>query len=241
MHRDYMDSAVAYGQGVRDTFSLADFFVDARSEASLSEVVPRMVRLIFGDAFAPPYRDEQAMYHAFTAGLRSAEMGRQVGAAIVSKQGDLLAVGTNDVPSGSGGLYWSPDQPDGRDFARQPPLDSNTLWQRRVARELLAQMSRGGWMNKRRLSKLDSGDYDITESKLDSFLQDVDTTRFSSITEFGRSGRRPTDRARLHRSSDWQLTSRAPRSRSRTLTLPPSQPAAARGPLARLSRREGQA
>jgi deoxycytidylate deaminase len=187
MQRDYMDSAVAYGQGVRDTFSLADFFVDGRSEASLSEVVPRLVRLIFGDAFVPPYRDEQAMYHAFTAGLRSAEMGRQVGAAIVSRQGDLLAVGTNDVPSGGGGLYWSPDQPDGRDFARQPPLDSNTLWQRRVARELLAQMSRAGWMNKRLLSKLDSGEYDITESKLDSFLKDVDTTRFSSITEFGRS------------------------------------------------------
>ncbi|MGO9789954.1 MAG: deaminase [Solirubrobacteraceae bacterium] len=187
MQRDYMDSAVAYGQGVRDTFSLADFFIDGRSEASLSEVVPRMVRLIFGDAFVPPYRDEQAMYHAFTAGLRSAEMGRQVGAAIVTRQGELLAVGTNDVPSGIGGLYWSPDQPDGRDFARQPPLDSNTLWQRRVARELLAQMSRTGWMNKRRLSKLKSGDYDIPESKLDSFLRDVDTTRFSSITEFGRS------------------------------------------------------
>ncbi len=187
VRRDEMDRSVAHGQAVRDTFSLADFFIDGRSEASLDEVVPRTVRLIFGEPFVPPYREEQAMYHAFTAGLRSAEMGRQVGAAIVNCAGDLLSVGTNEAPAGSGGLYWSPDQPDGRDFAAQPPIDSNTLWQRRIARELLVQMAHAGWMNRRRVSKLPNGEVDITEDNLDHFLGDVDGTRFSSITEFGRS------------------------------------------------------
>lgn len=187
IHRDDLDRAVAYGQAVRGTFSLADFFVDGRSEASLTIVVPRIVRLIFGEPFVPPFREEQAMYHAFTAGLRSSEMGRQVGAAIVNQAGDLLSVGANDVPTGLGGLYWSPDQPDGRDFARQPPVDSNTLWQRRIARELLVKMAHAGWMNRQRVTKLPDDDVDISEKKLDQFLDDVDGSRFSSITEFGRS------------------------------------------------------
>jgi cytidine deaminase len=187
IHRDQMDGAAPHGQAVRDTFSLADFFIDGRSEACLTEVVPRTVRLIFGEPFVPPYREEQAMYHAFTAGLRSAEMGRQVGAAIINKAGDLLSVGTNDVPTGRGGLYWSPDQQDGRDFAHQPPLDSNTLWQRKIARELLVRMAQTGWVNRRRVTSLPGGDFDIPEDKLDDFLSKVDGTRFSSITEFGRS------------------------------------------------------
>jgi len=187
LHRDYSDPAVRYGQGVRDTFSLADFFVDGRSKASLKAVIPRVVHLIFGEPFIPPFREEQGMYHAFTAGLRSAEMGRQVGAALVNRAGDVVSVGTNDVPSGRGGLYWSPDQPDGRDFARQPPLDSNTVWQRRIARELLVRMGETQWANKRRLTALGKGAFDVSEEHLDDFLRDLDGTRFSSITEFGRS------------------------------------------------------
>lgn len=187
LHRDYSDPAVRYGQGVRDTFSLADFFVDGRSKASLKAVIPRVVQLIFGEAFVPPLREEQGMYHAFAAGLRSAEMGRQVGAALMNRAGDVVSVGTNDVPSGMGGLYWSPDQPDGRDFARQPPLDSNTVWQRRIAREMLVRMGETRWANTRRLTKLPKGDFDVSEDRLDGFLHDLRGTRFDSITEFGRS------------------------------------------------------
>jgi cytidine deaminase len=182
-----MDRRVAHGQAVRDTFSLADFFVDGRSDSSLLDAVPRIVRLMFGEPFVPPVREEQAMYHAFTAGLRSAEMGRQVGAALTTAKGDVVAVGANDVPSGSGGLYWSPDEPDYRDFARQPPIDSNTLWQRRIARELLVKMAHSGWVNKSRITKLEDKELDVNETQLDQFLRDVDGTRFSSITEFGRS------------------------------------------------------
>ncbi len=187
IRRDEHDSARTYGQELRQTFAQADFFVDARSEARLKETLPRMVRLIFDEPFEPPFRDEQAMYHAFTAGLRSAEMGRQVGAAVVSPTGDIVAVGTNEVPSGYGGLYWSPDQPDGRDFAQQPPVDSNTLWQRRIARELLASMGKSKWLDKRRLSTVRGEKVDINEDSLDSFLRDVAGTRFTDITEFGRA------------------------------------------------------
>lgn len=125
--------------------------------------------------------------HCERHAAHSSEMGRLVGAAIVTPERDVMSVGVNEAPSGRGGLYWSPDQPDGRDFARQPPLDSNTVWQRRIARELLVQMARTGWMNGRRVAKLESGDFDIPEAKLDEFLEAVAGTRFSSLTEFGRS------------------------------------------------------
>ncbi|MDQ3740932.1 MAG: deaminase [Actinomycetota bacterium] len=196
IRRDEHDPDVSHGQALRRTIALADFFIDARTDARLKETLPRTIRLIFGEPFEPPHRDEQAMYHAFTAGLRSAEMGRQVGAAIMSPSGEILVVGTNEVPAGCGGLYWSPDQPDGRDFALQPPLDSNTLWKRRIARELVVRMAKHEWLNVKRVSTLpatkrrakgDERSYDVDEDQLDEFLRDVEGTRFSDITEFGRA------------------------------------------------------
>jgi deoxycytidylate deaminase len=153
---------------------------------------------MFEEPFVPPTRDEQAMYLAFTASLRSAEMGRQVGAAITKPNGDVLAVGTNEVPSGISGLYWSPDEPDGRDFAQEPPVDSNTEWQRRVTRELLVRMAERGWLGvdmfektKRRVKvggeEKEQDSIDVPDDRLDQFLKAVQSTRFSALTEFGRA------------------------------------------------------
>jgi len=187
IRRDELDRQSDYGQAVRNTMATADFFIDGRSKESVEATLPRAVHLIFGEPFEPPRREEQAMYHAFTAGLRSAEMGRQVGAAIISCDGDLLVVGTNEVPAAGGGLYWSPDQPDGRDFAQDPPFDSNTLWQRRISRELLVRMRQKGWLNTKRATTLEDGQFDISEERLNEFLSDVNSTRFSGLTEFGRA------------------------------------------------------
>lgn len=186
LHRDAHDPEVKYGQELQDTFAKADFFLDARTDARLKDTLPRIVRLLFEEPFEPPFRDEQAMYHAFTAGLRSAEMGRQVGAAIATPSGDVIAVGTNEVPSGNGGLYWSPDQPDGRDFAQQPAVDSNAVWQRRIARELVLRMAKQGWIAGGRVEEGKRGHF-LDEPQLDAFLEAVQGTRFSDITEFGRA------------------------------------------------------
>jgi deoxycytidylate deaminase len=187
IRRDEEDRSVEYGQAVRDTFAAADFIVDGRSQSRLQASIARVVRLMFGEPFEPPLRDEQAMFHAFAAGLRSSEMGRQVGAAIVDQDGDLLVVGTNDVPTGRGGLYWSPEEPDHRDFAEEPPLDSNTLWQRRISRELLVQMAETGWLRSAKITKLENDAFDVSEEQLDGFLHAVKPTRFRAITEFGRA------------------------------------------------------
>ena len=198
LRRDEDDPTLKYGQAMRRAFSLADFFVDARSLTTLKQTLGRVIELIFEEPFIPPTRDEQAMYLAYTAALRSAEMGRQVGAAIVTVGGDVLAIGTNEVPSGNGGLYWSPDEPDGRDFVLEPPVNSNTEWQRRVTRELLVRMAERGWLADglfgkatRRLQEggedVERDSIDVSDDKLDTFLEAVQSTRFSALTEFGRA------------------------------------------------------
>ncbi|MFV2374071.1 deaminase [Escherichia coli] len=49
------------------------------------------------------------MYSAYAASLQSACLSRQVGAALLDDEGNLLAVGKNDVPKSGGGLYISDD------------------------------------------------------------------------------------------------------------------------------------
>ena len=52
-----------------------------------------------------PTYAETAMYPAASAAGNSACLYRQVGAAVCDKNGEILAVGWNDVPQFEGGLY----------------------------------------------------------------------------------------------------------------------------------------
>jgi len=74
------------------------------------------------------------MFMAYAASLRSAQLGRQVGAAITSERGDILGVGTNDVPKPGGGLYW-PGQLDNRDHVLKK--DSNDEQRDKIVQRLL--------------------------------------------------------------------------------------------------------
>jgi cytidine deaminase len=112
---DEYESADSYGQRVRSVFPEADFFVDADD---IQGTVQRAVDVLFGDPFATPTRDEYGMFMAHAASLRSAEMGRQVGAAIAEKSGEVVALGVNEVPRPGGGQYWPGDDPDHREFTR---------------------------------------------------------------------------------------------------------------------------
>ena len=85
------------------------------------------------------------MFHAKAAALRSAEMGRQVGAAIATDEGDIVAVGTNDVPKGGGGLYWCGDEQDKREF--RLGHDSNSEHKRNLLADVLDHLQREGWLS----------------------------------------------------------------------------------------------
>ncbi|MCX4245985.1 deaminase, partial [Paraliomyxa miuraensis] len=105
-------------QKVRKTLHLSDFFVanDNQSEKMLGDELWRFLQAVTGQEIVRPHQDEKGMQAAWSAALRSSCMSRQVGAAIVSKQGELLSVGTNDPPSPKGGLYADGGEPDHRCF-----------------------------------------------------------------------------------------------------------------------------
>ena len=109
--RDGEEAKVPHGQRLNSTFHLADFFLhitDSRDQ--LEADVRRMVQLWFGNPFITPTFDEYAMFMAFAAGLRSADLSRQVG-AVVARDRQILSTGANDCPQAGGGLYWPERDP----------------------------------------------------------------------------------------------------------------------------------
>jgi deoxycytidylate deaminase len=105
-----------HGQLVRATFPLADFFLrsGAGSDKELTLRLERFLDLILRARLTTPTYAETAMYQAASAAGNSACLSRQVGAAVTDAQGDLLAIGWNDVPQFGGGLYASEVPVDGR-------------------------------------------------------------------------------------------------------------------------------
>lgn len=98
-----------YGQNVSRAFPLADVFVEATSRANLKSSMGRFVAIFFGNQFLTPTKAEFGMFLARAAANRSADLSRQVGAAIMTDEGDLIALGCNEVPKAHGGMYWSDD------------------------------------------------------------------------------------------------------------------------------------
>ncbi|WP_202356511.1 anti-phage dCTP deaminase [Mesorhizobium sp. 113-3-3] len=100
-----------FGQKTRKVFVEADFFIcNDKKPEELHSSVERLLDIIFGTRIRTPTRAESAMYEATSAASNSACMSRQVGAAIVAKNGELISVGWNDVPKFGGGLYREDDQ-----------------------------------------------------------------------------------------------------------------------------------
>ncbi|MDO0882452.1 hypothetical protein NHH64_18840, partial [Xanthomonas campestris pv. campestris] len=95
------------GQQLDKTLHHADFFVShsRQNMAGLRDSLTRFVELIHGQAGHSPNAEERGMFAAYNAGLRSACLSRQVGAAIADSAGNVLSTGCNDVPRAGGGLY----------------------------------------------------------------------------------------------------------------------------------------
>jgi deoxycytidylate deaminase len=111
MERD-ADAPERHGQHVTDTFQEADFFVDNSQDAeddvantAMNEPLRRLVNLVTSVQVIRPTVAETAMHHAHSAQLRSACLSRQVGAALVDANGNIVATGTNEVPKAGGGVY----------------------------------------------------------------------------------------------------------------------------------------
>lgn len=140
IERDELEEGKKFGQNVKDAFPQADLFVDTSDKTQLQLIIKRFVEAIFEYPYHSPTKDEYGMYLAKSAALRSCDLARQVGAAILTEEGDLISVGCNDVPKAGGGLYWTGDQPDGRDF--QLGNDASNEQREHILAELLSRLEK---------------------------------------------------------------------------------------------------
>jgi cytidine deaminase len=169
IERDEREEHVPHGQDVRDTFHRADCFVDV--DGLLPAQIGRILDIFFGDPKRSPTREEFGMFQAVAAARRSAELGRQVGAAVCTSEGDVIAVGVNEVPKSGGGLYWEGDADDAREVARGS--DTNRKQRRQIAEDIVRRLI---------ADKLLSEDVSV-----DKVLYDIEASALGDIIEFVRA------------------------------------------------------
>jgi deoxycytidylate deaminase len=115
---DENETSNKHGQRVAQIFHDADLIVNSDNETPVSEQIDRFCELLFGSNKISPTRYEYGMYLAKAAALRTLDLSRQVGAAIFSTSGEVLSLGSNEVPRAGGGTYWGDERFDDRDYMR---------------------------------------------------------------------------------------------------------------------------
>lgn len=178
IQRDQRESGKELGQHVREAFAMADVFIDASHPLAMQSSIQRFIRLLFGNTFETPTRDEYCMFHAKAAALRSASLSRQVGAAIATAEGEIIAVGTNDVPKAGGGLYWAGDVPDNRDFVWC--CDSSERMRRKLLGDVLNRLRNYKWFVPDKDSK------DVESLVTDALQGPMKGAKIMDLIEFGR-------------------------------------------------------
>jgi deoxycytidylate deaminase len=170
MDRDEHDDDHGFGQNVREAFVSGDVYVSTDKDSELKAQIERYFRLFFGDPFSTPTKDEYAMFQTHTAALRSSDLSRQVGAAVCTKEGEIIAVGCNEVPKADGGQYWPDDDPDSRDF--QLGYDSNAKYRDEALQDAFERLKASGAL--------------AAETAEKDFFEALKGSRLTNLTEFGR-------------------------------------------------------
>ena len=156
------------GQQTRKVFEVADAFVTTDDTERLSKQLSRVVDILFSKPVEPPTAEEYAMFMAYAASLRSADLGRQVGAVLVNDRGDIVSTGANDVPKFGGGLYW-PGDSDARDHVWG--CDYNEREKRVIAEDVAKKIL---------------GD-DARREEVDAAIESLKSSKLMNITEYGRA------------------------------------------------------
>jgi deoxycytidylate deaminase len=172
------DENVTHGQRTRDTYHLADFFINlGKNDDQVKNTVQRFLELILAHPYKNPTFDEFAMFMAFSSSVRSSDLSRQVG-AVIAKDRQIIATGANDSPKFGGGLYWAEldensgeisDIDQGKDYTRGE--DSNKAEQNDIINEILRDI------------KNIQEDTEIPIKKIQEILEN---SRIRDLTEFGR-------------------------------------------------------
>lgn len=178
-----------HGQNIRDTFPLADVFINIVDRDSTKLQIDRMIKIWFNYPVSTPTIAEYAMFIATAASLRSAELGRQVGAVAVSQEGEIIATGFNEIPKPLGGVYIHGDKPDYRDFKLGE--DSNQKYKNIVLDEITLKFKDNVFDKINRLKKAECMDCDTIKDAIEEISQKSPSdlykgTRANSLIEFGR-------------------------------------------------------
>jgi deoxycytidylate deaminase len=123
-----------HGQRVASIFHDADFIVNSDAAETADQQVNRFCELLFGSNAISPTKVEYGLFVAKAAALRTLDLSRQVGAAIFSPSGEIISLGSNEVPKAGGGTYWSDEHFDDRDFRRGQ--DANDQRKRQILGEI---------------------------------------------------------------------------------------------------------
>ena len=182
IHIDEKEAGTKLGQSVRTAFPKADFFLNASDHSQLRKDVDRFLELLFNNFFRTPTIDEFGMFFAEAASWRSADLGRQVGAAILSETGQVLGIGFNESPKPFGGYNWDGDNDDFRDF--QTGEDPGTKQKQLMIAEVVQRLAQSDLVHD---SKKDDAKHiasDIAAGKSHSIFHDIQAL---NVIEYSRS------------------------------------------------------
>lgn len=157
-----------FGQQTRNVFQLSDAFATTDDNNRLSNQLGRIIDLLFSHPTTTPTAEEYAMFMAYTASIRSADLSRQVGAVITNSQDDIISTGANDVPKFGGGLYW-PSNADYRDHILGH--DSNEDQRNAIIEDAALKVAED----------------DCTDEELTQIKNKLKKSRIKDLTEFGRA------------------------------------------------------
>lgn len=170
-----------HGQRTRDTFHLSDFFILQKNEEYMTETLKRFLNIVFSEPYQTPLFDEYAMFMAFAAATRSADLSRQIG-AVIAKDDEILATGANECPRAGGGTYWPyiaesrhvEDVEKGRDYMRGH--DSNDEEKGRMITDAIREIQR--------VCKEAGKDESLLDPNL--LREALESSAIDDITEYGR-------------------------------------------------------
>jgi deoxycytidylate deaminase len=166
------DEKIGWGQSTSKAFHLADFFVTENGDnTKVWNSMQRFFDLIFGDPFKTPTFQEYAMFMAYGASTRSADMSRQVG-AVVSVETEIVSTGANECPRPFGGTYW-------------PLFDEKTNLISDVphGRDYMNKVDRNGKETHAIIERLKSN---IPAKYIKTLQDNIDQSGLKDITEYGR-------------------------------------------------------
>lgn len=188
---DQEERGKKFGQQLSKSFQTGDVFIDGTDDETIRTDCSRFINALFGMNSISPTIDEFGSYLAKVASLRSIDLSRQVGSAIMSTEGDIIAIGCNEVPRPGGGNYWCNHDAPKRDMDIK--VEANKLETSRIIHNFVEIIHEHGSLKVDPESLLNDSD----------FKTRLKASMISDITEFGRMTHAEmaalTDAARLGR------------------------------------------